>query len=157
MPSLVAHKQRKLELRAGYPTQHGNRKGKAASYSLKDVRAAERDGAARAEEIYRRMVGSWQPTRPHGKTSTPKKAMAVGADASNGTRLESRRAKHAASTSSPSRLLFARRPPPPPPATRYCGPRRGQGRSSRRGLHLDRGCGPPVSGSGGGPADNRRS
>ena len=87
MPSLVAHKQRKLEPRAGYPTQHGNRKGKAASYSLKDVRAAERDGAARAEEIYRRMVGSWQPTRPHGKTSTPKKAMAVGADASNGTRL----------------------------------------------------------------------
>src|SRR6478735_236147 len=34
-PSLVAHKQRKLELLAGYPTQHGNRKGKAASYSLK--------------------------------------------------------------------------------------------------------------------------
>src|SRR5215471_10410226 len=54
-------------------------------------------------------------------------------------------------------LLFARRSTTPTTATRYCGPRRGQGRSSSRGLHLDRGCGPPVSGSGGGPADNRRS
>ena len=30
LPSLVAHKQRKLELRAGCPPQHGGRKGKAA-------------------------------------------------------------------------------------------------------------------------------
>ena len=71
MPSLVAHKQRKLELRAGLPTQHGNRKGNAASYSLKDVRAAERDGAARAETIYQRMVASWQPARRARKPPKP--------------------------------------------------------------------------------------
>ena len=86
MPSLVAHKQRKLELRAGLPTQHGNRKGNAASYSLKDVRAVERDGAARAEAIYQRMVANWQPARPARKSPKPK-VTAVGVAASNGTRL----------------------------------------------------------------------
>ena len=86
MPSLVAHKQRKLELRAGLPTQHGNRKGNAASYSLKDVRAAERDSAARAEAIYQRMVASWQPARPARKPPKPK-VIAVGVAASKGTRL----------------------------------------------------------------------
>jgi len=30
----------------------------------------------------------------------------------------------------------------PPRARRYRGPHRGQGRSSSRALHLDRGCGP---------------
>jgi hypothetical protein len=85
MPSLVAHKHRKLELRAGYPTQHGNRKGKAASYSLKAVRAAERDLTTQAEVAYRTMVATWQPTRPAHKPKPGK--VAVGADASNGTRL----------------------------------------------------------------------
>jgi transposase len=91
MPSLVAHKQRKLELRAGLPTQHGNRKGKAASYSLKDLRAAERDSAARAEALYRTMVNTWQPSRPANK-SPAKRAAAAGVAASNGTRLSSRQA-----------------------------------------------------------------
>jgi transposase len=52
IPSLAAHKQRKVELRAGYPSQHGNRKGKAAGYSLKAVRIAERDLTAQAEVAY---------------------------------------------------------------------------------------------------------
>src|SRR6201987_328607 len=38
LPSLIAHKQRKLELRAGAPPARG-RKGRSASYSLKAVRA----------------------------------------------------------------------------------------------------------------------
>ena len=63
LPSLVAHKQRKLELRAGLPPARG-RKGTAAGYSLKAVRAAERDLAAQGEAAYRTMVAAWQPTRP---------------------------------------------------------------------------------------------
>jgi transposase len=62
LPSLVAHKQRKLELRAGAPAARG-RKGSTASYSLKTVRAAERDVAAQAEAAYRTMVAAWQPRR----------------------------------------------------------------------------------------------
>ena len=85
MPSLVAHKHRTLELRAGLPPANG-RKGKSAAYSLKAVRAAERDLAAQGEAAYRTMVAAWQPTRPASKTPTPKRP-AVGADASNGTRL----------------------------------------------------------------------
>jgi transposase len=73
-PSLVAHKQRKLELRAGLPAAHG-RKGKASGYSLKAVRAAERDLATQAETAYRTMVAAWQPTRPPGKTKVDKARM----------------------------------------------------------------------------------
>jgi transposase len=79
LPSLVAHKQRKLELRAGMPAATG-RKGRAAGYSLKEVRAAERDLAAQAETAYRTMVAAWQPARPPPQTVT-------GAAASKGTRL----------------------------------------------------------------------
>jgi transposase len=80
LPSLIAHKQRKLELRAGAPSARG-RKGRAARYSLAAVRAAERDLAAQAEAAYRTMVAAWQPTRPvPGKKAT-------GAAASKGTRL----------------------------------------------------------------------
>jgi transposase len=80
LPSLIAHKKRKLELRAGAPPARG-RKGRSASYSLKAVRAAERDLAAQAETAYRTMVAAWQPARPApGKKAT-------GAAASKGTRL----------------------------------------------------------------------
>lgn len=85
LPSLVAHKRRKLELRAGLPSHRGQ-KGKSAAYSLKAVRAAERDLAAQGEAAYRTMVATWQPARPASKTSTRQKR-AVGAAASNGTRL----------------------------------------------------------------------
>jgi hypothetical protein len=50
------------------------------------VRAAERDSAARAEAIYRRMVASWQPARPARKPPKPK-VIAMGVAASKGTRL----------------------------------------------------------------------
>jgi transposase len=85
LPSLVAHKRRKLELRAGLPAHRGQ-KGRSASYSLKAVRAAERELAGQAEAAYRTMTASWQPTRPGGNASARQK-VAVGADASNGTRL----------------------------------------------------------------------
>jgi len=80
LPSLIAHKRRKLELRAGAPPVRG-RKGRSASYSLKAVRAAERDLAAQSEAAYRTMVATWQPARP----ARPKKA--AGAAASKRTRL----------------------------------------------------------------------
>jgi transposase len=80
LPSLIAHKRRKLELRAGAPPSRG-RKGRSASYSLKAVRAAERDLAAQGEAAYRTMVAAWQPTRP----APAKKA--AGAAAGKGTRL----------------------------------------------------------------------
>jgi transposase len=79
LPSLIAHKKRKLELRAGAPSARG-RKGRSASYSLKAVRAAERDLAAQGEAAYRTMVAAWQPARPAHKKAT-------GAAASKGTRL----------------------------------------------------------------------
>jgi transposase len=79
LPSLIAHKQRKLELRAGQPAARG-RKGNAARYSLKAVRAAERDLAAQGEAAYRTMVAAWQPARPA-------RARVTGAAASKGTRL----------------------------------------------------------------------
>ena len=67
-PSLVAHKRRKLELRAGLPSARGQ-KGKSAGYSLQAVRAAERDLAAQAEVAYRVTIAAWQPTRPTGRTA----------------------------------------------------------------------------------------
>jgi transposase len=80
LPSLIAHKQRKLELRAGAPPARG-RKGRSASYSLKAVRAAERDLAAQSEAAYRTMVATWQPARP------AQRKKAAGAAASKRTRL----------------------------------------------------------------------
>jgi transposase len=70
MPSLVAHKRRKLELRAGLPSARG-RKGAWASYSLKEVRAAERDLAERSEAAYRTMVTHWRPKPAASKMPTP--------------------------------------------------------------------------------------
>jgi hypothetical protein len=59
----VAHKRRKLELRAGHTSARG-RKGTASGYSLRAVRAAERELAAQAETAYRTMVTAWQPSKP---------------------------------------------------------------------------------------------
>jgi transposase len=83
-PSLRAHKHRKLQLRAGLPPANG-RKGNASGYSLKAVRAAERDLAAQGEAAYRTMVAAWQPSKPASKPRP--RSVAVGVDASNGTRL----------------------------------------------------------------------
>lgn len=79
LPSLIARKQRKLELRAGAPPARG-RKGEAARYSLAAVRAAERDLAAHSEAAYRTMAAAWQPARPA-------RTKAAGAAASKRTRL----------------------------------------------------------------------
>jgi transposase len=89
-PSLVAHKRRKLELRAGRASARG-RKGQASGYSLRAVRSAERELAAQAETAYRTMVAAWQPSKP---TTTPTRASkaraaksAVSLTATNGARL----------------------------------------------------------------------
>jgi transposase len=85
----VAHKRRKLELRAGLPSRRG-RPGKACGYSLHAVGAAERDLAAQAEIAYRTMVAAWQPTRPAARTTARKKgAVRSGVDvaATTGARL----------------------------------------------------------------------
>ena len=91
MPSLVAHKQRKLELRAGMPPGRG-RKGASAPYSLKQIRAAERDLAAQSEVAYRTMVASWRPRRP------PTPRAATGRPVSDGGRGR----QHRDTTSTPS-------------------------------------------------------
>ena len=88
-PSLVAHKRRKLELRAGAPAARGQ-KGKAAGYSLKAVRAAERDLVTQAERAYQVTVAAWQPTRPTPRASAARSSAArsgVDVAATNGARL----------------------------------------------------------------------
>ena len=62
-PSLTAQKLRKLELRAGMPSHRG-RKGKAAGYSLREVRRRERELAEQAEHAYRQLVADWQAKAP---------------------------------------------------------------------------------------------
>jgi hypothetical protein len=62
-PSLVAHKQRKLELRAGLPAARG-RTGAASGYSHQAVRDAERRLAEQSELAYRTLIAAWQPTHP---------------------------------------------------------------------------------------------
>ena len=76
-PSLTAQKLRRLELRAGLPSRRGQ-KGKAAAYSLKEVRARERALTEHAELAYRHVVADWQAKRP---------PRTVGVAAANGARL----------------------------------------------------------------------
>jgi transposase len=76
-PSLTDKKLRALELRAGMPSRRGQ-KGKAAAYSLKDVRQRERELAEQGERAYRQLVADWHARGP-GKP---------GVAATNGTRLQ---------------------------------------------------------------------
>ena len=88
-PSLVAHKRRKLELRAGLPSHRGQ-PGKATGYSLHAVRAAERALAAQSEMAYRTTMAAWQPTRPATRTTARKTGAArsgVDVAATTGARL----------------------------------------------------------------------
>jgi transposase len=62
-PSLTDKKLRALELRAGLPSRRGQ-KGKAAAYSLKQVRRRERELAEQAEQAYRQLVADWQAKAP---------------------------------------------------------------------------------------------
>jgi transposase len=77
-PSLTAKKLRALELKAGLPARRG-RKGTAAAYSLKDVRAREKALAEQAERSYRQLVADWQAKAPAAKR--------MGAAAANEARL----------------------------------------------------------------------
>ena len=76
-PSLTAKKLRALELKAGHRPRRGQ-KGSAAAYSLKDVRAREKQMAEQAERAYRQLVADWQAKAPRQQ---------VGVAAANGTRL----------------------------------------------------------------------
>lgn len=62
-PSLTAKKLRALELKAGMPSRRGQ-KGSASGYSLKDVRARERELAEQAERAYAQVVADWQAKAP---------------------------------------------------------------------------------------------
>jgi transposase len=62
-PSLTAQKLRRLELRAGLPSRRGQ-KGKAAAYSLKEVRRRENELTEQAEHAYRQVVADWQAKAP---------------------------------------------------------------------------------------------
>lgn len=62
-PSLTAMKLRALELKAGLPSRRGQ-KGSAAVYSLKEVRARERQIAEQAERAYAQLVADWQAKAP---------------------------------------------------------------------------------------------
>ena len=96
-PSLTAKKLRALELKAGLPSRRGQ-KGTAAAYSLKDVRAREKQIAEQAERAYAQMVADWQ-----AKASTKN----TGVAAANGARL-----------SRPSTGAAARQDSAPDPALR---------------------------------------
>lgn len=63
-PSLVAHKQRKLELAAGRPSQRGNHGRPGAAYNDKAHRQNERALVEQAEKAYEVLVAGWQPRRP---------------------------------------------------------------------------------------------
>jgi transposase len=76
-PSLTEKKLRALELRTGMPARRGQ-KGKAAAYSLKEVRRRERELAEQAEQAYRQLVADWQAKAP---------AARKGVAAANGARL----------------------------------------------------------------------
>ena len=76
-PSLTAQKLRRLELRAGLPSKRGQ-KGKAAAYSLKEVRRRENELTEHAEHAYRQLVADWHAKGP----KNPK-----GVAAANGARL----------------------------------------------------------------------
>ncbi len=76
-PSLTEKKLRALELRAGMPARRGQR-GKAAAYSLNEVRRRERELAEQAEQAYRQLVADWQAKAPGKRT---------GVAAANGARL----------------------------------------------------------------------
>jgi transposase len=66
-PALSHQKLRALELGAELPSRRGQR-GKAAAYSLKEVRRREEDLAEQAERTYRQLVANWQTKAPKSKT-----------------------------------------------------------------------------------------
>jgi ATP/maltotriose-dependent transcriptional regulator MalT len=98
-PSLTAQKMRRLELRAGLPAKRG-RKGKAAGYSLKEVRERERALTEQAEQTYRQQVADWQAKEP-GRARK-------GVAATNGARLSKPSDGALRGRTQPQILRFAR-------------------------------------------------
>ena len=68
-PSLVAMKERTLQLHAGSPAKRGQR-GIAADYSVKALRDRERAMVERAENAYTRFIWRWKPHGPRRKTAS---------------------------------------------------------------------------------------
>lgn len=68
-PALLQKKRRSLELRAGWPTRHGQR-GRAHDYNLKEIRLRDRAIGEQAERAYQQLVAHWQPRRPRKKKCT---------------------------------------------------------------------------------------
>lgn len=64
-PSLVAFKQRKLELTAGAERRIA-RRGTGYDYNNKELRRHEREIAEQAERAYALLTARWQTTRPAG-------------------------------------------------------------------------------------------
>jgi hypothetical protein len=122
-PSLTDKKLRSLELRAGLPPRRGQR-GRAAAYSLKEVRRRERALAEQAELAYRQLVGNWQPKPP--PTQPTRKGVGVAA-ATGARRSSPQGGKLRGRASSPKPLLFApgsTTPNPEPNGARTGGQRR---------------------------------
>jgi transposase len=69
-PSLVAFKQRKLELASGAPRQIA-RRGAGYDYNNKELRRHEREIAEQAERAYALLASHWQQTRPSGAPRLP--------------------------------------------------------------------------------------
>jgi hypothetical protein len=144
LPSLVAHKQRKLQLRAGAPSARV-RKGQAAPTPSPRSAPPNAISPPRA----RPPTAPWSP---HGSPPGPRRRERQVQPPARGRDSSSPQAKQRGRTPSPMTCSSLRGQLHPPPARRYRGPRRGQGRSSSRALRLDRGCGPHCPAADGGAA-----
>ena len=60
-PSLVAHKNRSMELAAGLPQKKGNQRGATYAYHVKELRHQEIQVAEQAEKSYEHFVAAWRP------------------------------------------------------------------------------------------------
>lgn len=63
-PSLVAHKQRSLELAAGAKSRRGPVAGPSHDYHIKQLRDAEKALVEQEERAYEVLVAHWQPKKP---------------------------------------------------------------------------------------------
>ena len=69
-PSLVAHKRRAMELRAGRPQKKGNARGPAFAYNVKALRDQEAHIAEHAEKGYEHFVAAWHRRPPKERVET---------------------------------------------------------------------------------------
>lgn len=70
-PSLVAHKDRAMELAAGLPQKKGNKRGSSYAYNVKEMRHQKMQIAEKAQESYEHFVASWRVRPPlQGRCAT---------------------------------------------------------------------------------------